>query len=127
MEKALLKDKPETTLKLNETPSYIEPRDGGYYVSGTPISLEAVVHQFKEGLSVETIQRECYPALTLEQVYGVCTYYLRHQEEVERYLKEAEQDLDRLAERLEEEYPGLLHRQEHLRKLRERDRETQLK
>ncbi len=116
----MLKEKPETILNLDERPSYIKSRDGCYYVAGTRISLESVVHQFKEGLSPETIQRECFPALTLEQVYGVCTYYLRHREEVEKYLKEAEQDFAQLAEQLEEKYPGLLHRREHLRQLRER-------
>lgn len=116
----MLKEKPETTLNLDEGPSYIESRNGGYYVAGTPISLESVVSQFKEGLSPETIQHECFPALTLEQVYGVCTYYLRYREEVEKYLQEAEQDFDRLAAQLEEKYPGLLQQREHLRQLRER-------
>ena len=67
----MLKQKPETTLRLDDQPSYIESRNGGYYVIGTPISLESVIHQFKEGFSVETIQHECFPSLTLEQVYGV--------------------------------------------------------
>ena|SRR5438132_12212755 len=123
----MLKEKPRTALNLDEKPNYIESRNGGYYVIGTPISLESVVHQFKEGLSVETIQRECFPSLTLEQVYSVCTYYLRHREKVEQYLKEAEQDFDRLAVQFEEEYPGLLQRREHLRQLRERSLEMQLK
>jgi uncharacterized protein (DUF433 family) len=114
------KEKPETTLPLGESPGYIEARDGGYYVTETPISLEAVVHQFKEGLSPETIQRECFPALTLEQVYGVCTYYLRHRDEVEQYLREAGQDFGTLAARLEGRHPGLVQRREHLRELRER-------
>ena len=116
--KRLSKKSPETKLNLNDVPAYIEPRDGGYYVIGTPISLESVIHQFKEGLSAETIQRECFPLLTLEQVYGVCTYYLRHKEKVEEYLQEAERDLERLPGQLEEQYPGLLHRQDHLRQLR---------
>jgi uncharacterized protein (DUF433 family) len=123
----MLKEKPETTLNLDERPGYIGSRDGGYYVAGTPISLESVVHQFKEGLSPETIQRECFPTLTLEQVYGVCTYYLRHREEVEKYLQEAAQDFDKLAAQLEEKYPGLLQHREHLRQLRERAGQTQSK
>jgi len=123
----MLKQKPETTLRLDDQPSYIESRNGGYYVIGTPISLESVIHQFKEGFSVETIQHECFPSLTLEQVYGVCTYYLRHPQDVEKYLAEAERDVDRVSTRLDEEYPGLLHRAEHLRQLREHARETQLK
>ena len=120
----MLKDIPETRLKLDERPCYIESRDGGYYVTGTPISLEAVIHQFKDGLSPETIQRECFPVLTLEQVYGVCTYYLRHREEVEGYLKEATQDLERLAALLEAQSPGVLQHREHLRQLRERADQT---
>lgn len=123
----MLKEKPETKLKLDEKPIYLESRNGGYYVTGTSISLESVIHQFKEGLSVETIQRECFPALTLEQTYGVCTYYLRHREDVEQYLKEADQDLDRLAGQLEDEYPGLLQRRDHLRQLRDEADQIQLK
>ncbi|MBX3278158.1 MAG: hypothetical protein KF868_09165 [Acidobacteria bacterium] len=119
--------KPETTLILDVVPAYIESRDGGYYVAGTPISLESVIYQFKEGLSPETIQHECFLALTLEQVYGVCTYYLRHKEQVEEYLQEAERDFKRLAEQLEAKYPGLLRSKEHLRQLRERAANTQPK
>jgi len=117
----------KTPLKLDEDPMYIEFRNGGYYVAGTPISLESLVHQFKEGLSVETIQRECFPALTLEQVYGVCTYYLRHREDVERYLQEVEQDLDRISVRLDAKYPGLLKSREHISELRERASQIQAK
>lgn len=123
----MLKEKPETTLKLDERPIYIESRNGGYYVTGTSISLESVIHQFKEGLSVETIQRECFPALTLEQTYGVCTYYLRHREDVERYLTEAEQDFERLAVRLDADYLGLVQHRDHLRQLRDQADQIQLK
>lgn len=114
------KEKPETVLDLNESPAYIESKNGGYYVAGTRITLESVVHQFREGLSPETIQQECFPGLTLEQVYGVCTYYLRHRNEVEKYLQEAERDFDSLASDLETEFPGMTHQRDHLRRLRER-------
>lgn len=123
----MLKEKPETTLQLDEKPIYIESRNGGYYVTGTSISLESVIHQFKEGLSIETIQRECFPVLTLEQTYGVCTYYLRHREEVERYLKETEREFERLSDRLEAEYPGLVQHRDHLRQLRDRADQIQVK
>jgi len=122
-----MKEKPDTVLNLDERPAYLESKNGGYYVAGTRISLESVVHQFKEGLSPETIQHECFPALTLEQVYGVCTYYLRHRDQVEKYLPEAQQDFDRLATDLERQFPGVLHQREHLRSLRERANQTQLK
>jgi uncharacterized protein (DUF433 family) len=89
-------------------------------VAGAPISLEAVAHQFHEGLLPEMVQRECFPALTLEQVYGVCAYYLRHRDGAERYLQEAEQDFGTLATRLEGRHPGVVRHREHLRELRER-------
>jgi uncharacterized protein (DUF433 family) len=68
---------------------YIEGRDGGYFITGTRVSLDSVVYAFRRGASPESIQRS-YPLLTLEEVYGAITYYLAHQEEVDAYLKEQE-------------------------------------
>jgi hypothetical protein len=34
---------------------YVEARDGGYYVVGTRISLDSIVHAFRRGESAETI------------------------------------------------------------------------
>jgi uncharacterized protein (DUF433 family) len=49
---------------------YIERRDEGYWLAGTRISLDSIVFAFLDGLSPETIAAECFPSLTLEQVYG---------------------------------------------------------
>jgi hypothetical protein len=40
-----------------------------------------------DGLSPETIATECFPTLTLEQVYGAITYYLANREMVNTYLE----------------------------------------
>ena len=64
---------------------YVEVRDGGYYIKGTRVSLASVVYAFLDGHSPESIQ-ECYPLLTLEQVYGAIAFYLGHRAEVEAYL-----------------------------------------
>jgi uncharacterized protein (DUF433 family) len=69
---------------------YVESRDGGYWVSGARVSLDSVVLAFQEGLSPEAISRECFPVLTLEEVYGAITYYLAHRQEIDAYLKQAE-------------------------------------
>jgi uncharacterized protein (DUF433 family) len=66
---------------------YIEQRDGGYWVAGTRVSLDSVVYAFREGLSPETIVKDCFPSLTLEQVYGAVTYYLHHRAEIDNYLE----------------------------------------
>lgn len=69
---------------------YVEQRDQGYWVSGSRVSLESVIFAFLDGLSPETIAAECFPVLTLEQVYGVITYYLGHRQEIDAYLAQAE-------------------------------------
>lgn len=64
--------------------------EAGYWIAGTRVSLESVIHAFREGRSPETIAAECFPTLSLEQVYGAITYYLGHREEVDAYLAEVE-------------------------------------
>lgn len=66
---------------------YVEKHDEGYWVAGTRVSLDSIVLAFLDGLSPETIVEDCFPVLTLEQVYGAITYYLAHRADVDRYLK----------------------------------------
>lgn len=64
---------------------YIEERDGNYYVAGTRISLDSLVHAFRRGESPETI-RQSFELLRLEEVYGAIAYYLANQADVDAYL-----------------------------------------
>jgi uncharacterized protein (DUF433 family) len=64
---------------------YIEQRDGNYYVAGTRISLDSIVHAFRRGESPETICQD-FELLHLEEVYGAIAYYLANQTEVDAYL-----------------------------------------
>lgn len=75
---------------------YIERRDEGYWLAGTRISLDSIVFAFLDGLSPETIAAECFPSLTLEQVYGAITYYLAHRAEVEADLERAGAEFEAL-------------------------------
>ncbi len=75
---------------------YVEKRDQGYWVAGSRVSLDSVVVAFLNGLSPETIAAECFPTLTLEQVYGVITYYLAHRDEVDAYLQQADHAFETL-------------------------------
>lgn len=63
---------------------YIEKRDGGYYVAGTRVSLDSIVHCFNEGLSPEAILEE-FHSLTLAQVFGAIAYYLENQPAIDAY------------------------------------------
>ena len=67
---------------------FVEQRDQGYWVSGSRASLESVIFAFRDGLSPETIAAECFPVLSLEQVYGAITYYLSHRQEIDIYLRQ---------------------------------------
>jgi uncharacterized protein (DUF433 family) len=75
---------------------YVEKRDEGYWVTGTRVSLDSIVFAFLDGLSSETIVAECFPMLTLEQVYGAITYYLAHRADIDHYLQQADAEFDAL-------------------------------
>jgi uncharacterized protein (DUF433 family) len=64
---------------------YLDKRDGNYYVAGTRISLDSIVHAFRRGESPETICQN-FELLRLEEVYGAIAYYLANQAEVDAYL-----------------------------------------
>jgi uncharacterized protein (DUF433 family) len=73
---------------------YVETHDGGYWVSGTRVSLDSVVLAFLQGLSPEAITSECFSALSLEQVYGAIAYYLAHRQQIDAYLKQGDAEVD---------------------------------
>jgi uncharacterized protein (DUF433 family) len=67
------------------TKEYIEERDGNYYLAGTRISLDSIVHAFHRGESPETICQN-FELLRLEEVYGAIAYYLANQTDLDAYL-----------------------------------------
>jgi len=87
------------------TSDYIEQRDGGHWIRGTRVSLDSVVYRFLEGLSPESIQADCFPVLTLEQVYGAITFYLHNRADVDAYLQDADKEYAAFRERVRAEYP----------------------
>ena len=84
---------------------YVEKRDEGYWVGDSRVSVDSVVLAFLNGLSPESIAAECFPTLSLEQGYGVITYYLAHRAEIDVYLKEAGAEFDELRERTQSADP----------------------
>ena len=67
------------------TKEYIDQRDGNYYISGTRISLDSLIHAFHRGESPETICQN-FELLHLEEVYGAIAYYLANQTALDAYL-----------------------------------------
>lgn len=84
-----------------EPDAYVEIRDGGYYVAGTRIGLDVIVHEFQSGKSPEAILQSHPTIETLAKVYGVITFILEQPEAVAAYLR----DQERLWEELKENHP----------------------
>ena len=63
--------------------------DGTIRISGSRVTLDSVVHQFKNGATAEQIQDD-FPSLPLRDIYGALAYYLQHTQAVEDYLRQQE-------------------------------------
>src|SRR5712692_9768813 len=74
---------------------YVQMREGGFYVTGSRVSLASVVYAFRDGASPETI-RQNYPSLSLAQVFGAIAFYLSHPQESEAYLCDLKKKWDEL-------------------------------
>jgi uncharacterized protein (DUF433 family) len=85
---------------------YVEQRGGGYYVTGTRVSLDSVVYAFLRGESPDGIV-ESFPSLSLEQAYGAIAYYLAHHEAVDSYLEQGRAEFERMREESRRMHPAL--------------------
>jgi uncharacterized protein (DUF433 family) len=74
---------------------YVEQREGCYRIIGKRISLDSIVYAFLTGQSPESIVQS-FPALTLEEVYGAITFYLRNRTAIDSYIVEGKQQLETL-------------------------------
>ena len=67
---------------------YVELREGGYYVAGTRVGLDVIVHDFRNGRTAEAIH-DAYPSIRpLAKIYGAIAFILEHPREIENYLRE---------------------------------------
>jgi uncharacterized protein (DUF433 family) len=89
--------------------TYVEEQNGGFYVEGTRVSLDSIVHSFRDGDSPETIRLN-FQSLSLEQVYGAITFYLANQTLVDANIRAGEQELDRLLPPLSQSRPEVFAR-----------------
>ena len=69
-------------------------KDGVLRVTGSRVTLDSIVHQFKNGASAEQIQED-FPSVMLRDIYSVIAYFLQHSSAVENYLREQAQEADK--------------------------------
>ena len=69
--------------------------DGSIRVGRTRVLLDLVIRAFSHGRTPEEIVIS-YPTLSLSDVYAAITYYLKHQEQIDTYIAEREQETEQL-------------------------------
>ena len=74
--------------------------DGVVKVGGTRVTLDTIITIFKQGATAEEIVYR-YPSLRLGDVYASIAFYLNHQEDVEAYLKQRQQQAQEIQRRNE--------------------------
>ncbi|HYH84937.1 MAG TPA: DUF433 domain-containing protein [Pyrinomonadaceae bacterium] len=89
-----------TTLEKTQTLPLRLTEDGTIRVANSRVSLDSVVHHYKLGASAEQIAQK-FPALDLADVYAAITYYLKHEEAIEEYLRRQEAEGDEAQEKIE--------------------------
>jgi uncharacterized protein (DUF433 family) len=106
----------ELYFSLNDSVSneYIEQRNGGYYITGTRISLDSVIYSFKRGNLPDAIHAE-YPLLKPSQIYGAIAFYLDHQADMEEYLALGEREFEESGVPIEKADPALWEKLERAR------------
>jgi hypothetical protein len=101
---------------------YVEEHNNSFYITGTRISLDSVVHSFRRGSSPETIQGE-FPLLKLSEIYGAIAFYLDHQATVDPYLERKQREFEASGIPLSQENPELWAKLEQARQLMSRQKE----
>ncbi len=96
-----------------EAPPLNQDESGAIRVGGSKVLLELVVRAFQDGAAPETIAQR-YPTLALGDIYAVIGYYLRHQDDIQVYLKEREQKATEVQQRLSSIQPNLSQIRERL-------------
>lgn len=75
---------------LAESAPLITNPNGVVCIGNTRVTLDTVVAVFKQGTTAEEIVQR-YPSLKLGDVYASIAFYLNHQEDVEQYLQQRQQ------------------------------------
>ena len=74
-----------TELNMAQAVPLTRGEGGVFRITGTRVTLDSIVREFKDGATPEQIQED-YPSATLSDIYSVVAYYLQHSRAVEDYL-----------------------------------------
>ena len=74
-----------TELNMAQAVPLMRGEGGVFRITGTRVTLDSIVREFKDGATPEQIQED-FPSVTLSDIYSVIAYYLQHSRAVEDYL-----------------------------------------
>jgi uncharacterized protein (DUF433 family) len=77
---------------------------GDIRVSGTRVTLHTLLSFYKQGGSPEDLHRG-FPTVPLPDVYAVIAYYLANRETVDAYLRQVDEEADRIQAEWEARHP----------------------
>lgn len=86
------------------TVEHVDEREGEYYVSHTRVPVGVVIASWKRQTLPEHIVEQ-FPSLSLADVFGVITYYLDHERELEEHFAEQRDEYERERLRARAEHP----------------------
>lgn len=87
---------------MSQAESYVQYRDGNWYVGDGRVELYSVVAAWQQGYSPEEV-RAGFPHLSLTQVYGAILFYLERKDELDRFFREVDANAAQIRSRLESE------------------------
>ncbi len=82
-----------------EGPLLRDDGSGALRIGNTRVLFELVIRAFQDGATPEAIAQR-YPTVSLAEVYSSIAYYLRHRDDVERYLAERELQAEQTRENI---------------------------
>jgi uncharacterized protein (DUF433 family) len=82
--------------------------DGVLRVGQSRVLIDLVIQAFQDGATAETIVQR-YPSATLADVYATIAYYLKHQVEIDEYLKSREEQAAEIRKKIDGAQPDLAH------------------
>jgi uncharacterized protein (DUF433 family) len=98
---------------------------GVILIGKTRVTLDTLIARYQQGDTPEAI-RSGFPTISLTDIYAVIAYYLANLAEVDAYLKQRDEEAQRVRQEIENNYtPEQKARTEHFRALLNQKRREQ--
>jgi len=110
---------PKVTTTLAQDPLPLSRDSQGVVrVGGTRVSLDSLLHLYRQGATAEEIATS-FPDVELPDIYTAIAYYLRHREEVDRYVESRRREAQKMEHEIRRRFPTAELRERLLARRRE--------